>query len=423
MPAPSWWPERGLWRHPEFLRLWAAQMVSAFGSRITRTALPILAVLALGRGDAALGVLAALQLGPAVAVALVAGGFVDRGSKRRILVAADLIRAALVGSLPVAAWLGHLTMAHIYVVAAGVGAATSLFRITDGAFLPALVGVAHLAEGNAKLESTEATAEIAGPAAGGALIGLLGAPLAVLVDAATYVWSAIMLGSIRAAAGAAPPRTEAPPGGHLADDLRTGLRAVFGPPIIRRLVIAEMALNVTGGTFMALYAVFCLRDLHVGPAAFGAVISMGGVGALGGALVSRRLPRSIGLGPSLIVLSAIAAASLALIPVAGLVGGGAPMFALLVVHQLIGDGAAVAYEVNAVTLRQTILPHAQLGRANAAIVACTTSMMLGSALAAGALGDTIGTSTVLYIGPGIGLVAPIALLGLRALVEIPRSDP
>jgi Major Facilitator Superfamily len=422
MPAPTWWPEGGLWRHPEFLRLWAAQMVSAFGSRITRTALPILAVLALGRGDAALGVLAALQLGPAVAVALVAGGLVDRGAKRRILVAADLVRAVLVASLPIAAWLGHLTMIHIYVVAAGVGAATSLFRITDGAFLPALVGIPYLAEGNAKLEATEATAEIAGPAAGGALIGLLGAPLAVLVDAATYLWSAVMLGSIRAPAGAAPPRPDGDGGGSLADDLRVGLGAVFGPPILRRLVLAEMALSVAGGTFMALYAIYCLRDLHLSATAFGVVISVGGIGSLAGAALSRRLPRSIGLGPTLIVLSAIATGGLFLIPAAGLVGGGAPMFALLVAHQLVGDGAAVAYEVNAVTLRQTLLPPAQLGRANAAIMACTTSMMLGSALAAGALGGVIGTDTILYIGPGIGLAAPVALFGLRALAEIPRSD-
>src|SRR5450432_1075520 len=271
MPAPSWWPERGLWRHPEFLRLWAAQIVSAFGSRITRTALPVLAVLALAQGDTALGALSALTWGPAVAVALVVGGHVDRGSKRRILVACDLFRAALVASLPIAAWLGALTMVHVYLVAAGVGAASSLFRITDGAFLPVLVGTPHLAEGNAKLEATEAIAEIAGPAAGGPLIGALGAPIAVLVDAATYLWSAVFLGRIRTR----EPRAIAHVGVRgpgLRADLGVGLRAIFGPPVIRRLVIAEMALSITGGFFSAMYALYCLRDLELSTAMFGVVI-------------------------------------------------------------------------------------------------------------------------------------------------------
>ena len=413
------WPTGGLWRHREFLQLWAAQIVSAFGSRITRTALPVLAVVSLDQGDGAMGALAALQLGPMIAVALVAGGFVDRGSKRRILVAADLVRAALVASVPIAAWAGRLTMLHVDLVAAGVGAATALFRIADGAFLPILVGAEHLAEGNAKLEATEATAEIAGPGAAGALIGLLGAPLAVLVDAATYVWSAVFLGAIA---------TRETPQPHAAVDLRgdliVGVRAVFGPPVIRRLVIAEMALALTGGFFAALYALWCLRDLHLSTPMFGVVISMGGVGALIGAAISREVTRAIGLGPTMIIATAIVAAGCFLIPAASAFGGGAAI-AILVMHQLTSDGAAVAYTVNAVTLRQTMLSHAELGRANAAIVACTNAMMLTSALAAGALGSLMGTRGALVVGPAIGLVAPIALWGLRGLREIPTrsADP
>ena len=400
----------GLWRHREFRRLWAAQIVSAFGSRITRTALPVLAVVALDQGDGAMGALAALQLGPMIAVALVAGGFVDRGSKRRILVAADVVRALLVASLPIAAWLGALTMVHVDLVAAGVGAATSLFRIADGAFLPILVGRDHLAEGNAKLEATEATAEISGPAAAGVLIAVLGAPLAVLIDAATYVWSAAFLSGIRTRELA----HEAAHASSLRADLAVGVRAVFGPPVIRRLVIAEMALAVTGGFFAALYAPYCLRELDLSTATFGVVISFGGVGALIGAVLARAVPRSAGLGRVLVATTVIVAGASFLIPAAGAFGGAA-MIALLVAHQLIGDGAMVVYTVNAVTLRQTILPHEQLGRANAAILACTFSLMLAAALAAGALGALIGTRAALVIGPAVGLVAPCVLVSLRAL--------
>src|SRR5689334_19612671 len=150
MRAPSWWPSRGLWRHREFLRLWAAQIVSAFGSRITRTAIPVIAV-ALGLPATEIAVIAALQFGPAVLVALVAGGFVDRGRKRRMLVVADLVRAALVATLPIAAWTGTLGLGLLVTVAAGVGAASALFQIADHAYLPALIGRDQLVDGNAKL--------------------------------------------------------------------------------------------------------------------------------------------------------------------------------------------------------------------------------------------------------------------------------
>src|SRR5262245_6926731 len=130
-------PRRGdLWHHADFLRLWAAQAISAFGSRITRTALPIIAVTTLGQSEAVVGVLAAMQLVPGVLLAIVAGGLVDRGRKRRILIGADLVRAGLVGSLTLAWALDVLSMAQVIIVGAGVGAATALFQITDVAYLP-----------------------------------------------------------------------------------------------------------------------------------------------------------------------------------------------------------------------------------------------------------------------------------------------
>jgi len=231
-------PDRGLWGHRDFLRLWAAQAISAFGSRITRTALPIIAVTTLNQPEAVIGVLAALQLAPGVVLAMLAGGFVDRGRKRRILIAADLIRAALVASLTLAWALGALSMIQVVLVGAGVGAASALFQITDVAYLPALIGRRQLAEGNAKLETTEAIAEIAGPASAGTLIAALGAPLAVAIDAASYLWSAVMLGRIRGderGRGARPaePRaaTDDPDPAELpvrtGEDFRIGLRAVL----------------------------------------------------------------------------------------------------------------------------------------------------------------------------------------------------
>ena len=410
-----------LWRHADFRRLWSAQAISAFGSRITRTALPIVAVNALGEPESIIGLLAAMQLAPGVVLALFAGGFVDRGRKRRILVAADLIRAAAVASLTVAWLLGVLSMAHVIVVGAVVGAASALFQISDVAYLPTLVGKPHLAEGNAKLEATEAIAEITGPASAGGLIAALGAPLAVAIDAASYVWSAFMLGRIRAVETAPPERAATP---QLGSDLRIGLRAVFGHPQVRPIVLSWMVWSIVGGFFIALYPVFCLRVLHLSEAEFGVVIAMGGVGALGGAVVSRWLVRVLGLGKTLVISSALSLLSAVFIPLAaGPATGGvaAAVIGFLVAHQVLGDGFSVAFVIQAVTLRQTVLPKDVLGRANAAIHVCTQGVLPLAALVAGVLAERVGITTAWWIGISIGGLPPLLLLPLWKLREMPPA--
>ena len=410
-----------LWRHADFRRLWSAQAISAFGSRITRTALPIVAVNALGEPESIIGLLAAMQLAPGVVLALFAGGFDDRGRKRRILVAADLIRAAAVASLTVAWLLGVLSMAHVIVVGAVVGAASALFQISDVAYLPTLVGKPHLAEGNAKLEATEAIAEITGPASAGGLIAALGAPLAVAIDAASYVWSAFMLGRIRAVETAPPERAATP---QLGSDLRIGLRAVFGHPQVRPIVLSWMVWSIVGGFFIALYPVFCLRVLHLSEAEFGVVIAMGGVGALGGAVVSRWLVAAIGLGKTLVISSALSLLSAVFIPLAaGPATGGvaAAVIGFLVAHQVLGDGFSVAFVIQAVTLRQTVLPKDVLGRANAAIHVCTQGVLPLAALVAGVLAERVGITTAWWIGISIGGLPPLLLLPLWKLREMPPA--
>ena len=427
MPQPGDGSASGLWRHADFLRLWAAQAISAFGSRITRTALPIIAVTTLGQPEAVLGLLAAAQLAPGVALAMVAGGFVDRGQKRRILIAADLVRAALVASLTVAWAVGALTMAHVVIVGAAVGAASALFQITDVAYLPTLVGRRRLVEGNAKLQTTEAIAEITGPASAGALISALGAPLAVVIDAASYVWSAVMLGRIRAVEKRRAPARATTDPAELAvatvADFRAGMRAVFGHALVRPILVSLMVWSIAGGFFMALYAAYCLRALALPASTFGVIVAMGGVGSLGGAALARRLSRALGVGRTLWVTSLCSNACGLLIPLAATAGGRTTAIALLGVHQILGDGFAVAFIVLSVTLRQTVLPRELLGRANAATHVCTTGVLPVAALAAGALATAIGIHGAVWVGVVIGLAAPVALWRLRHLHDMPVAEP
>ena len=436
--------ERDLWGHANFLRLWAAQAVSAFGSRITRTALPIIAVITLGQPESMIGVLAAMQLVPGIALAMVAGGVVDRGHKRRILIGAALVRAALVASLTVAWAFGALAMVHVILVGAGVGAATALFQITDVAYLPQLIGRRRLAEGNTKLETTEAIAEITGPASAGVLISALGAPLAVAIDAATYLWSALMLGRIRGDTGAEPPgpsqrpgppgppgRDDAPAAGELGpdaaavrtgEDFRIGLRAVFGHPVVRPIILTLMMWSVTGGFFIALYTPFCLRTIGLSEQVFGLIIAMGGVGSLAGAMLARGLMHRLGVGRTLLVTSTLSLSCTLCIPIAAGCASHAAAIGFLAAHQLLGDGFSVAFVIVAVTVRQTSLPREVLGRANAAILVATTGMLVLSSLLAGGLASLIGIRAAVWIGMLIGLTAPLLLWPVRRVRDMPPGD-
>lgn len=405
----------GLWRHADFLRLWSAQAISAFGSRITRTALPIIAVSTLGQPESIVGLLVAAQLAPGFVLGLFAGGFIDRGNKRRILIFADVTRALIVATITAAWWFDLLTMAHVVVAGALVGAASALFVITDVAYLPQIVPKGQLAEGNAKLETTEAIAEIGGPASTGALIAVIGAPLAIAIDAASYLWSALMLGRIQAPDVVAEPSKVR---GKWSDDLRAGLRAIFSHPIVRPIVIAHGVWALSGGFFMALYTPYCLRTLQVSTATFGVIISMGGIGALGGAVLSRFFVRRIALGKMMLLMSALSVGCALLIPLAE----GSRAIPFLVAHQFLSDGFAVAFVIQAVTLRQTVLPKAMLGRANAAIHVFSGSMLALGALVGGFLAELFDTRTAVWVGVLIGLLAPVLLAPLRKLREMPAGS-
>jgi MFS family permease len=409
----------GLWAHADFMRLWSAQAISAFGSRITRTALPIIAITTLHQPEGVIALLSSVYLAPGVILALFAGGVVDRSRKRRILIAADLFRAVCVASITLAWALDVLSIWHLVVAGALVGAASALFTIADVAYLPTLVSKAQLAEGNAKIEATEAVAEITGPASAGVLIGAFGGPVAVALDALSYVWSALRLRAIRAPEPPPQPAPSAQSSTWQSErDLRAGMRAVFDHPHVRPVVTSLIVWSIAGGFFTALYTLYCLRTLNLSSLTFGIIVAIGGLGSLAGAMISRRLVRSIGLGPTLIVSASISLAGGLLIPLAD--GSKVTVLVLLGAHQLISDCFSVAFVIQAVTLRQTVLPKEMLGRANAAVHVTTAGLVPIVALVAGALAELTTVRTAVWIGTVIGLAAPIFLWPLRRVGAMPE---
>ncbi len=401
----------GLARNPDFLKLWAAQAVSSVGARITREGLPFAAVMGLGASPAQVGLLAALARGPAIVVGLAGGGLVDRRRRRPILIGADLARALVLVTIPAAAWSHRLTMNQIYVVAALVGALNVLFDIADHAYLPSLIARDQLVEGNSKLAVTESLAEIGGPALYGILFQVLTAPIAIAVNAGTYVFSAAALWTIQL--------REPPPAGHLAGaapdvigDFRVGLRAAMADRRVRVLLVIATASALFGGFFSALYIVFAMRTLHLSAGMLGATVAVGGVAALAGAATGGRLIRRFGLGPTFVIGSAVAGAGNLFIPLAH----GAPIMAMimLMASQLIADSVGTISDICGRTLRQSLVAPDLMGRVGGVFALAPGVTGIAGALVGGWLGGALGQRPTLLVAcvglalvPGVGLFSPL----------------
>ncbi len=408
----------GLWRNPDFLKLWTGQSVSLFGSLITRVALPLTAVLTLGATPLEMGLLRAAEMAPGLLVGLVAGAWVDRLRRRPIMILTDLGRAALIASVPLTAVLGALRIEQLYVVALLAGTLTVFFEIAYRSYLPTLVRREELVEGNSKLAATGSVAEVAGFGLAGALVQALTGPVTLLVDAVSFLVSAAALALIR--------RPEpAPAGSGAQPDLRReigeGLRLIGGNPYLRTIAAIAgtqyLCMEVTGAN----YVLFITNELGVEPLVQGLLYAFGGVSSFLGSLVAAHLTQRFGLGRVLAGALVLGGLGSLLTPLA--TGPMAIVIAFLVAQQLLGDGALTVVFINQVSLRQAITPDALQGRMNATIRFIGWTAMVAGALLGGLLGSTLGSRPTLSLGAlGIALAA-LWLAGspLAALRTIPAS--
>ena len=403
-----------LWRDPQFARLWAAQAISSFGARITREGLPILAVTTLLAPPAALGVLAAIAGGVSLVMGLGAGGAVDRRARRPILIGADLARAAILITVPVAAMLGVLTMTQVFVVAGLVAACSVVFDMASHAYLPGVVGPTRLVEGNAHLATTESVAEIGGPALAGILFQVLSAPFALVANAGTYLASAAFLSTIKAT----EPTPDATEPGHWTAEITQGFRLAWAEPRVRALLLMGMTQGLFGGVFSALYILYALKTLGLPTAALGIAIAAGGVGALMGAWLGPWLARQMGVGPAILLSILGGAISAFCISLAPTERSGA--MTVMILTQISGDALGVSAYILMTSLRQALMPQAVLGRVSGAFQASAGGLAVVGALVGGWLGGVVGPREALA-GAAVGFLA-IPLVGvfstLRAVREI-----
>jgi Na+/melibiose symporter-like transporter len=391
----------------DFRFLLTAIGVSAVGSRVTRTALPMAAILLLGATPLQLGWLSVLGVLPGALVAWWAGAWIDRRSRRAVMVGADWARALLIASVPVAALLGTLTLAQLGVVAALVCVATVLFEIADHAYLPVIVAKEHLVDANSKRETVDALAEISGPPLGGVLVQWLTAPIALAVDALSFVASALLIVRIRAREPA-PEVTQQAQATSLLQEARGGAALVWHHPLLRPLFLSTALLTFFMGFMASLYTLFALETVRLSPGVLGLVIGCGGIGALAGASAAPALVERFGAGRTTmgsLLLGGISQVFIPLAPADPVMGA-----VFLVASQLLGDGLLTVYLITETTLRQRAVAPELLGRSAAvwkmaAAIVAPAGMMLGAMLA-----EYAGIRAAMWVLVGGAIVAAIPLL-------------
>jgi len=399
-------PPSSLWRDADFLRLWTGQTVSELGSVVTRTALPLVALLTLGAGPAEMAYLVVARSSGVLLVGLFAGAWVDRLPRRPVLIWTDV---------PVTAAVGTLGIAQLYAVAFLEACFGTLFHSAYRSYLPSLVGVEGLLEGNAKLSQSSSVAEVGGPGLAGALVQIVSAPFAILVDAVSFVASAISLVAIRA--------QEVPRSRELRQtigrEIVEGLRFVRSHALVLPIAASSISEHFFGSFYAALYSLYLLEVLGLTPLLLGIVISAGGVGSLVGATFAGRVVRRIGIGHAIFVMMLASSVIGVLTPLAS-----GPLFVatlMVFLPQLIGDGMNTIEWVARDTVVLTAVPDRVLGRVNATLDVLSHGAAPFGALVAAAIAERYGVRAAISVA-WLGMLASVLFIAFSPLPRLRSLD-
>jgi MFS family permease len=403
--------------------LMAAQSASTFGSFITRAALPLLAIIGLGISAEEAAFIAGVDLIAATLASQAAGVWIDRLPRRPVMIAADLLRALLLASIPLAAFMtGGVSLLHLVLVSAASGACSTAFDIAERSYLAGLVPTPDLRSVLAKVLGIRGAAEFFGFGAAGLLVGSIGGAAAIGVDALTYVASALLLTALRVRE---PRLRKATTRQSFLVEAEEGLRRTWAIPILRPLIASSAAIGVYFGLFRSAYMIYVVRTLGLSPEVVGFIIASGGIASFAGGLLTERISLALGTGRAISVSLVIVGIGLALVPLAP--GASLTGIVLLVAHQFLSDGFETVWEANQGAIRGRVLPDALQGRANAAFEGVSLIGRLTGIIAGGVIGGSVaGSGAALYLGAAASIAAGVVIgltkLGrVQKISEIPRA--
>src|SRR5918997_72635 len=380
-------------RDHDFARLWVGESVSAVGTQISLLAIPLLAVQLLEATPAQMGVLGALGTVPYLLFAVVAGVWVDRSRKRPLLIGAQVAEAVLLLVIPALALLGVLRLSHLFAIAFALGAAKVLFEVAYQSYLSQLVERDDLVQANSRLSASTSVAEIGGPGLGGLLVGAVTAPIAVVVDAVSFLISALALSRIRRSEPApAVDRTRR----SVRIEVAEGFRETFRNRYLLAFAGEAATYNMAWTGIHTLLVLWAVRELGLSATTLGLLLSVGSVGALFGALLTDRLARTVGVGRAMWTSAVVSNLGVLLIPAAA--GDRTAVLLVLGTAFFLQGLGMTGTNVHTYAIRQAVTPTAMLGRVNAAYRVLTYGFVPLGALLGGLLGEAIGLRSALLVG-------------------------
>lgn len=406
----------GLLRHRDFRHLCAADAISKVGTGVSNLAVPLLAVITLHASTFEVSTLKTLQTVAYLLIGLQVGAWCDRMRCRPVLVAADIGRAIALGSIPVAAALGAVTIWQLYFAVFVTGILTVFFDVAHQSYLPRLVERDDLIEGNAKLRTSTSVSALAAPSLAGYLVQRFTAPIAVLIDALSYLWSATWLRTIRIMEAAPPKHANA----DLRKEILEGTRLVFGNPILRAIGVNNAMMSLCQTAHLAIVVVFLIRAVHLAPSTIGLLGSLSLVGALVGALLARRLATKVGAGRLMWIAALINGLASLCYP---LTDSGWRL-AFYVVAGFMTSACLIVIIVVQVSVQQSLCPDHLLGRMNATMNFLYWGAAPVGSLLAGVVAELIGLRPTLWLAAAGMLLAAGALIAspLPTMRHLPGEE-
>ncbi|MEX2144071.1 MAG: MFS transporter [Anaerolineales bacterium] len=404
-------------RDRDFIKLWAAETISLFGTQITELALPLTAVTVLHASAIQMGLLRMFGQAPFPLFSLFAGVWLDRIRRRPVLIVADFLRAVLLLSIPIAALMNELNLIQLYIVTFGVGSLTVAFEVAHFSYVPTLMPRNQLVESNSKLQVSYSVAELGGPGIAGLLTQLITAPFAVLANSFSYLFSGLMLGTMRTAEIKQPAKKNP---SSVWRDIGEGMRALMGHPILQAIIISSVLSVTFSSALLSVYVLYLTRELHYSPATIGLIFAAGGSAAVIGAVFAKRAAAALGLGPAIISGWFVQGLARLLIPLAA---GPSAMLTLITAQAFTGGAGTIA-NIHQWTFRQQVIPDRLLAR----VTASQRFLVFGSAavgsLLGGVLGSWLGLHTTLWVcavfslmGPAYALFTPLCGLRQQSVVH------
>jgi MFS family permease len=390
----------------EFRLYWRAEATSSFGTYITLLALQTLVVLTLHGSASEVGWLNAARWLPYLVLGVVVGALVDRRPRRPVMIATDLTQAALLSAIPLMWWAHRLTFPALLVVVLAYGAASVVHGAAEMSFLPRVVERGHLQRAHARIDGADAVAMSAGPALGGLLVSALGAPVAVLADAASYVVSAAWLSRIQVSE---PPSKQGVTARDLVLEIRDGIRWIYRSSRLVTLSVTTHGWFVGNAVIGVVLAPYALRDLDLTPFEFGIVGALGGVGALLGAAVTTRVGLWLGTGRTIIGCHAITTAGVLVMVLAGGTHHVGASIAVLGAGQALYGLAMGMSNSHEMSFRQLVTPDEFQARTNITLRSMNRGVMVVVAPLAGILADAWGIRPTLLVAAAVFAVVTVGL--------------